>query len=138
MVLKNLKTLLATLFVLAGLSGQATAAGATGVNPDLLAVAQNYFDALQAGDRDTLLSLFGDKERARNEARLSDPSYSQFLRDRYRTARLEVLDDGMISGVSYVDIAIWLNDNEAVRERLIIEPAAAGSQLVIAGRKELE
>jgi len=110
------------------------------IDPQALAVAQSYFDALQAGNAQKLLSLFAGRERLRNETQLKDPTYPQFLADRYSSANLEVLDGGVRSGVSYIDIKIWINNNESVKERLILKPSddPADSTLHIVARKELE
>ncbi len=137
MVFNKIKTCLAALLMLA--AGQMAFAGQSGIDPVALAVAENYFSALQSGDRQALLSLFGGHERSRSEAQLSDPAYTQFLRNRYVNARLEIMDGGVKSGISYVDIKIWINDNEAFRERLVLKPSAdpADSSLHIVARKEL-
>jgi len=133
------KALVAALLLITGVSGSVAAAGPVGVDPAAQAVAQTYFDALQAGDRRALLGLFAGRERMRSEAQLSDPDYSRFLVDRYRNARLEVTGGGERSGVSYVDVTIWINDSEAVRERLILKPSGeAGGALSIVARKELD
>jgi hypothetical protein len=143
MVVKYVRALLASLLMAGGVSGVATAAAAdlSQIDPAVLAVAQSYFDALQAGDGNALLSLFAGDERARNKAQLSDPDYSQFLVDRYRDARFEVSDGGVRNGVSYVDVRIWISDTESFNERLIIgssgDPADT-STLHIVARKELE
>ena len=137
MVFDKMKACLAALLMLT--AGQVAFAGQAGADPAALAVAESYFSALQSGDRQALLSLFGGRERSRSEAQLSDPAYTQFLRDRYVNARLEVTDGGVKSGVSFVDIRIWLNDYEAFRERLVLKPSddPADSSLHIVARKEL-
>ena len=137
MVFDKIKTYIAVLLMLT--AGQTAFAGQSGIEPAALAVAENYFSALQSGDRQALLSLFGEHERSRSEAQLSDPAYSQFLRDRYVNARLEIIDGGVNSGVSFVDIKIWINDTESFRERLVLKPSAdpADSSLHIVARKEL-
>jgi hypothetical protein len=142
MVLKYIRALLATLLVAGGVSGAtATAADVSQIDPAALAVAQSYFDALQAGDGNALLSLFAGDERSRSEVQLSDPDYSQFLVDRYRNARFEVSDGGVRNGVSFVDVTIWISDTESFKERLILGSAgdpADASSLHIVARKELE
>lgn len=137
MVFDKMKMCLAALVML--IVGQAACAGQAGVDPAALAVAENYFSALQLGDRQALLSLFGSRERSRTEAQLSDPAYSQFLRDRYANAWLEITDGGVRSGVSFVDIKIWINDNESFGERLVLKPSddPRASSLQIVTRKEL-
>jgi hypothetical protein len=113
--------------------------GQAGIDPASLAVAQTYFSALQSGDRQALLSLLAGKALTRSEAQLNDPAYSQFLAERYRNAWLEVTDGGVINGISYVDIIIWMNETESVRERLILKPSDDPSDpsLHIVARKEL-
>jgi hypothetical protein len=137
MVLKYVRALVATLFVVGSVN--AATADQSHIAPAALAVAQSYFDALQSGDRQTLLSLFAADERSRNAAQLSDPDYSQYLVDRYRDARFEVADGGAKSGFSFVDITVWLNDTESFRERLLVQPSGdpADSSLHIVARKEL-
>jgi len=141
MVYHTIRALVASLLIMAG-SGPVVA-GPVGVDsqidPGAQAVAQAYFDALQAGNRQALLSLFTGKERTRYEDQLNDPEYSSFLVTRYSHARLETTASGEYSGLPYIDIAIWLNDMEAIRERLILQPAsdATGLSYQIAARKEL-
>ncbi len=141
MIGKSIRTLVVTLILFAGVTnGPAVfAAGQLQISPDALVVARTYFDALQAGDRQVLLSLFAGRERSRNEAQLNDPTYSQFLADRYSNARLEIVDGGVKSGITYIDITIWINDTESVKERLILKPSEnqADSTLHIVARKEL-
>jgi len=140
MVIKGIKALVAAVLVIVGINGPVSAAGQASVDPAALAVAQSYFDALKSGDRQTLLTLLAGNERTRSEVQLNDPTYSQFLADRYRNARLEVAGGGVRGGVSYVDITIWINDTESVRERLILKPSSqsGGSSLSIVARKELD
>jgi hypothetical protein len=70
---------------------------------------------------------------------LSDPAYSQFLTDRYSNARFEVIDGGVSNGLNFVDITIWLNATETVKERLILNTSGdpADTSLHIVARKEL-
>ena len=140
MVVKGIKALVAAVLVIIGINGPVSAAGQASVDPAALAVAQSYFDALKSGDRQTLLTLLAGNEHARSEVQLNDPTYSQFLVDRYRNASLEVAGGGVRDGVSYVDIIIWINDTESVRERLILKPSSqsGGSSLSIVARKELD
>jgi hypothetical protein len=121
------------------LTGSAAVTAQSSVDPAARAVAEAYFDALQAGDLQALLTLLTGQERARSQERLSDPDYSLFLVERYRNARLEITASGVQSGFLFVDIAIRLNDLEAVRERLILEPSSdpAVHGLTIVGRKEI-
>jgi len=107
------------------------------VDPAAQAVAQHYFDALRSGDRQALLSLFAGNERTRNQAQLSDPAYSQFLSDRYRQARFEIIGGGLENGSPFVDIRIWLNPVESFQERLILRPSSdpADASLHIVARK---
>jgi len=136
---QSIQVLIVLVFIVAGLSGRADAAGQVQVEPAALAVAQNYFDALKSGDRHTLLALLSGRERARSDAQLNKPDYSQFLIDRYRNARLEVIGGGVEDGFLSVDIAIWLNVSESVKERLILKPLdGTGSSLSIVAREELE
>lgn len=137
MVLKYVRAFVATLLITGGING--AAAGQSQIDPAALAVAQSYFDALRAGDGRALLSLFAGNERSRSEAQLSDPAYSQFLSDRYRNARFEVTDGGVRSGISFVDITIWISDAESFKERLVLQPSAdpADPSLHIVARKEL-
>lgn len=139
MMSKITKALVVTALLVAGGSARLGIAGPEDVDPAALAVAQTYFAALQSGDRETLLSLFAGRALAGNEAQLSDPDYSQFLVERYSNARFEVINGGVQNGISFVDVAIWLNDTEAVRERLVMKPSAdsAGSALHIVSQTEL-
>jgi len=138
MVLKYVRVLLAALMMAGGIN--AAAADQAQIDPAALAVAQSYFDALQSGDEQTLLSLFAADERSRSEAQLSDPDYSQYLVDRYRDARFEVSDGGVRNGISFVDVTIWLSDTESFKERLVLGPSGdpADTSLHIVARKELD
>lgn len=139
MVVNGIKALIATVLMIIGISGPVSAAGQASIDPAALAVAQTYFNALKSGDRQTLLTLLVGHERTRSAAQLDDPAYSRFLTDRYNNARLEVVGGGVRSGISYIDITIWLNATESVKERLILKPASAGSSsLSIMARKELD
>ncbi|HEB87040.1 MAG TPA: hypothetical protein ENI68_08515 [Gammaproteobacteria bacterium] len=141
MVVKSIKALVAIVLVIAATNGSVNAAGQAQIDPAALAaVAQTYFDALRGGDRQALLALLAGNERARSAAQLNDPAYSRFLTDRYKNARLEIMDGGMSSGVSYIDITIWLNATESVKERLILKAlsGSGGSPLSIVARKELD
>jgi hypothetical protein len=139
MMSKITKALMVAALIVAGGSARLSVAGPDDVDPAALAVAQTYFAALQSGDRDTLLSLFAGRALASNEAQLSDPDYSQFLVDRYSSARFEVSNGGVQNGVAFVDVTIWLNDTESVRERLVMKPSAdaADSSLYIVSQSEL-
>ncbi|MGE5241963.1 MAG: hypothetical protein ACM3NI_09985 [Bacteroidota bacterium] len=108
-------------------------------DPGAAGVAQAYFEALRSGNRQALLSLFAGSERQRSEAQLNDPAYSQFLIARYSNARLEITASGEQGGIPFVDIAIWLNAVESVKERLVLRATgnSTGLRYVIAARKEL-
>jgi len=138
MVVAYWRILVAALLVLGATGG--VAGGQAQINPAELAVAQSYFDALRAGDTTALLALFAGTERSRNRAQLSDPTYSQFLSDRYRNARYEVSGAGVSNGLSFVDVTIWISDAESFRERLVLQPSSdpADTALHIVARKELE
>jgi len=140
MMFKSLQALIATWLVIAGISGPASAAGPSRIDPAAVAVAQTYFDALKSGDRQTLLALLSGNERTRIEVQLNDPKYSDFLTQRYGNASLEIVDGGVKGGVSYIDITIWINATESVRERLILKPSSksGGSPLSIVARRELD
>jgi len=141
MVVKRIKALIATVLVMASINGQVSAAvGQGGIDPAARAVAQMYFDALRGGDRQTLLALLAGNERARSAVQLNDPAYSRFLTDRYNNARLEIVDGGVNSGVSYIDITIWLNATESIKERLILKASGGpvNAPLSIVARKELD
>lgn len=139
MLSKITNALVVAALILAGGSARLCIAGPDDVDPAALAVAQTYFAALQSGDREALLALFADRALASNEAQLNDPDYSQFLVDRYSNARFEVINGGVQNGIDFVDIAIWLNDTESVRERLVIKPSPdpADSTLHIVSQSEL-
>jgi len=134
---RYMKIIVTALLLLIASAGMAE--NTASIDPETRAVAETYFDALRAGDQQTLLSLFADKERAKNEDQLRDPAYSWFLMDRYRNARLEITGGGTYSGIPFVDITIWLNDVETIRERLILRPSTDpfAPPLQIVGRKEL-
>lgn len=119
-----LRMLTATLLICSG-GGVYGAGGKSQVEPepDVRDVADEYFEALRTGDRQTLLSLFSGQGRQGIEAQLSDPAYTQFLIDRYRNARLETNDSGARGETRFVDITIWLNDTEYIKERLILKEA---------------
>jgi len=138
MVLKSIRAFVATLLIAGGVN--LAAADSSQIDPAAATVTQGYFDALRAGDTKALLSLFAGDERSRSEAQLSDPGYSQFLLDRYRNARFEMTDGGVKSGISYVDVTIWINDTESFRERLVLGPSGdpGDSSLHIVARKELD
>ena len=135
MIFNYMRAFVATLLMVGGING--AVADQSQIDPAALAVAQSYFDALRAGDGETLLSLFAGKERSRSEAQLSDPAYSQLLSDRYRNARFEVTDGGVRSGISFVDITIWINDAELFKERRVLRPSGDDAALHIVARKEL-
>jgi len=140
MTFKYIRTLVAALLMVAAGSHAALAAdNQSQIDPAAESLARTYFSALQSGNRQVLLSLFTGTARARNEAQLNDPAYSQFLVERYSTARLEIVAGGVHGGISFVDIAIWLNGNEFVGERLLLKPSAdpADASLYIVARKEL-
>lgn len=134
---RYMKIIVTALLLLIASAGMAE--NTASIDPETRAVAETYFDALQAGDRQTLLGLLTGRELARNEDQLNDPAYSWFLVNRYNNARLEITDGGVYSGFPFIDIAIWLNDVEAIRERLILQPSAesSASPFQIVGRKEL-
>ena len=103
-------------------AGSVSAAGnKQSTAPDIQTVVESYFQSLQAGDRQTLLSLFAGEEREHLDSQTSDPSYVQFLVDRYRGARLEIGDSGAEGLNKFVDVTIWLSNGEAVSERLVLE-----------------
>jgi hypothetical protein len=138
MVLKSIRAFVATLLIAGGVN--LAAADSSQIDPAAAAVAQSYFDALRAGDTKALLSLFAGDERSRSEAQLSDPTYSQFLSERYRNARFAVTDGGVRGGISFVDVTIWINDTESFMERLVLGPSGdpADPSLHIVARKELD
>jgi len=138
MVLNSVRALVAAL-LMAGATGPVVA-DQSQINPAALAAAQSYFDALRSGDTAALLALFAGTERSRYQALLSDPTYSQFLSDRYRNARFEVSGAGVNSGISFVDITVWISNAESFRERLVLQPSSdpADTGLHIVARKELE
>jgi hypothetical protein len=138
MVLHSVRGLVAAL-LMAGATG-AVVADQSQVNPAALAVAQSYFDALRSGDTTALLEMFAGAERSRTRLQLSDPTYSQFLSDRYRNARFEVSGAGLNSGSSFVDIEVWISDAESFKERLILGPSSdpADTELHIVARKDLD
>lgn len=140
MVVKSIKALIAIVLVIAAINGPVNAAGQAQIDPAALAAAQTYFDALRGGDRQVLLALLAGNERTRNAAQLNDPAYSRFLADRYKNARLEIVGEGVSSGVAYIDITIWLNATESVKERLILKALGGpeGFPLSIVARKELD
>lgn len=96
------------------------ATGQASVDPAIQGVAVTYFTALSSGDRQTLLSLLAEDALLRSKDQLQDPAYSQFLTDRYSNATLEIVGSGFQGNLQYVDIIIWMNDIESVRERLIL------------------
>jgi hypothetical protein len=120
MVNRILWALTAVLLVCGGASSLCSADAESQIEVDVLNVANAYFEALRNGDRETLLSLFSAKFRKRMEAQLSDPAYTQFLIDRYRSARLELGDSGARGGLRFVDITICLDDTECIKERLFL------------------
>jgi len=138
MVLNYVRALVATLLMVGAAVG--VFADQSQIKPAVRAAAQSYFDALRSGDTTALLALFAGTERSRNQIQLSDPTYSQFLLDRYRNARFEVSGAGVNSGISFVDVRIWISDAESFRERLVLQPSSgpANATLHIVARKELE
>ena len=123
MVSRFLRTLGVAALILVIGSGRLAAGGQADVDSAALAVAQMYFAALQSGDRQALLSLLADRALERNKAQLEEPAYSQFLTDRYSNARFEVSNGGVKNGVTFVDITIWLNNTETIKERLVLKPS---------------
>ena len=138
MVLNYVRALVATLLMVGAAVG--VFADQSQIKPAVRAAAQSYFDALRSGDTTALLALFAGTERSRNQIQLSDPTYSQFLLDRYRNARFEVSGAGVNSGISFVDVRIWISDAESFRERLVLQPSSgpANATLHIVARKELD
>jgi len=100
---KCIKSIIVSLLLLGNVAGYA-ANDHVPVEPEILDVAQMYFAALSSGDKD----------------QLRDPAYSQLLVDRYGTARLEIVDSGVQGELYSVDIIIWMNDIESIKERLVI------------------
>jgi len=125
--------------VLGVASGGNAAGSQVGVEPEVLNVAETYFEALRTADFQTLLSLLAGDERAGIETQLSDPAYTDFLIDRYRNARLEIGGSGAKGDYRFVDITIWINDVESFRERLILQPNddSAGRSMHIVAREVL-
>jgi len=96
------------------------AGGQTSVDPAIRGIANTYFSALSSGDSQALLSLFAEDALLRNKDQLQDPAYSQFLTTRYSSARLEIVGSGVRGDLPTVDIIIWMNDIESIKERLIL------------------
>jgi len=129
-----IRVLVAALLLWAAGAGAAPPAPSVTVAPQVQAVVEAYFAALQAGDTQALAALFGPHERQVAHQQLSDPDYGQFLVDRYQDARLEIVGSATHGAVQLVDIVIWLSDGEAVRERLILRtaPGPNGGYLIVA------
>ena len=135
---KPIKSLIFSLLLLGNGAGYAADYQAD-VNPDTEYVAEAYFAALMAGDRQTLLSLLAEDELIRSENQLRDPAYSQFLTNRYSSARLEIAGSGVLGEFHTVDIIIWLNEVESINERLILRATESpeGTAYRIVSREEL-
>jgi hypothetical protein len=116
---KCIKSIIVSLLLFGNVAGYAATDQAP-VEPEILDVTEMYFAALSSGDRQTLLSLLAEDELRGVEDQLRDPAYSQLLVNRYGTARLEVVDSGVQDELYTVDIIIWMNDIESIKERLIL------------------
>jgi len=116
---KCIKSIIVSLLLLGNVAGYA-ANDHVPVEPEILDVAQMYFAALSSGDSQALLLLLAEDELRGIEDQLRDPAYSQLLVDRYGTARLEIVDSGVQGELYSVDIIIWMNDIESIKERLVI------------------
>jgi len=134
---KFIQSLIFSLLLFGHGAGHATSDQAV-FNPDTWNVAETYFAALAAGDRQTLMSLLSGDELIRSESQLSDPEYSQFLINRYSSATLEIVGSGVRDGLHTVDIIIWLNDFESIKERLILQAIESpeGTSYRIVSREE--
>ena len=135
---KLFKACILSLLLLGNGAGYA-ASGQAVVDADARNVAEQYFAALSAGDRETLLSLLAGDELIRSESQLRDPAYSQFLTSRYSNARLEIAGSGILGDFRTVDIIIWLNEVESIKERLILRAteSPAGTTYHIVSREEI-
>ena len=116
---KCIKYIIVSLLFFASVAGYA-ATDQVAVEPEILNVTEMYFAALSSGDSQALLSLLAEDELRGIEGQLRDPAYSQLLVNRYGTARLEIVDSGVQDELYTVDIIIWMNDIESIRERLIL------------------
>lgn len=93
---------------------------AASVPSDIRQTLQQWFDGLRNGDTVALASLLGPEERARNGAMLQNPGYSGFLRERYRGARLAIIDHRRDpEGVWLLDVEIALGPDDVIRERYV-------------------
>jgi hypothetical protein len=125
--------------VLGVASGVHAAGSQVRIEPEVVNVAETYFEALRTADLQVLLSLLAGDERAGIETQLSDPAYTDFLIDRYRNARLEIEGSGAKGDYRFVDITIWITEVESFSERLILQrnDDPAGRRMYIVAREAL-
>lgn len=137
MICKFLNAFIVSLLLLGNGTGYA-ASNQTPIEPDILNVAETYFAALSSGDLQALLSLLAEDELTGIENQLRDPEYSQFLINRYSDARLEVVGSSAQGELYSVDIIIWMNDIESIKERLILRAIGSpeGTSYRIVSREE--
>ena len=134
----NFKLLQSFIFSLLLLGAGNAATGQVTVEQGVQYVAETYFAALSAGDRQTLLSLLAEDELMRSEDQLRDPAYSDFLTNRYSSARLEIVGSDTQGELHSIDIIIWMNDVESIKERLMLRAIETpeGTSYRIVSREE--
>jgi len=104
---------------------------AASVPPDIRQTLQQWFDGLRNGDTVALAALLGPEERARSGAMLQTPGYSVFLRERYRGARLAIIDHRKDpDGVWLLDVEIALGPDDVIRERYVVAGPQGAQKIV--------
>jgi hypothetical protein len=95
-------------------------------------VLNSYFSALRAGNLTDIESLLGGELHAKRARLLRNPEYRFTLIQTYGNADFVVTDYEMLeSGGIAVNVDIWLDDDEKIRQRLTLERLGESSRMGI-------
>ncbi|RKT47463.1 hypothetical protein [Thiocapsa rosea] len=96
------------------------------------AVLNSYFSALRVGNLSHIGNLLGGELRSKRVRLLRNPEYRLTLVQTYGNAEFVVTDYEMLeSGGIAVNVDIWLDDTEKIRQRLTLERLGESSQMRI-------
>ncbi|RKT47465.1 hypothetical protein [Thiocapsa rosea] len=95
-------------------------------------VLNSYFSALRVGNLSHMGNLLGGELRSKRARLLRNPEYRFTLVQTYGNADFVVTDYEMLeSGGIAVNVDIWLDNTEKIRQRLTLERLGESSQMRI-------
>jgi hypothetical protein len=102
--------------------------GAAGAQTGVRGTVERYMNALFAGNIDTLNQCLGKDFRQRHRNTFKDPTYSNYLINRYNGATFRIIrNQDRKDGKKIADVAITFKDSSTMTIRLLLNE---GNQII--------